>query len=120
MYNALKNKEFLGLASDQNAGSKGIKIDFFGKKASFPKGAGIFYNRTQCDLFMLLCIMNNDYKYDVFVERLNVKIGSKPEKDLVKEVNKLYINMLLDKINKHPEQYFWFHRKWNKKIYKPC
>ena len=26
------------------------KINFFNKKSSFPKGAGIFYNRTGCDI----------------------------------------------------------------------
>ena len=33
-------------------------------------------------------------------------------------VNTYFSQLLEDEIKKYPEQYFWFHKKWNKKIYK--
>ena len=33
-------------------------------------------------------------------------------------INQLYNMELENIIRKYPEQYFWFHRKWDKKKYK--
>ena len=46
MIEALNNGELLALASDQNAGIKGMRIPFFGKELSIPKGAAYFYHKT--------------------------------------------------------------------------
>ena len=46
---------------------------------------------------------------------LNNKYEQKDE--LIVEVNKLYVKLLENEIKKYPEQYFWFHKKWNKEIY---
>ena len=37
--------------------------------------------------------------------------------DLIIKVNTMYSNMLEEEIKKYPEQYFWFHKKWDKRIY---
>ena len=118
LYEAILNKKFIGLASDQNAGVRGVKIDFFEKESSFPKGAGIFYSRSKCNVYIVLCIMGSDYKYHIFVENIVINRENKTEDELIKEINSLYIKVLTNKIKQHPHQYFWFHRKWDKKIYK--
>ena len=117
LYEAISDKRFIGLASDQNARSRGVEIDFFEKKSSFPKGAGIFNSRTGCDVFMVLCIMRSDYKYHIFVKKIDIEKNNKTEDDIIKEVNSLYVKILTDKIKQYPHQYFWFHKKWDKKIY---
>ena len=43
MLSVIKNKVFLGLASDQNAGKKGTEVDLLNIKASIPKGAAMFH-----------------------------------------------------------------------------
>ena len=117
LYQAISDKRFIGLASDQNARSRGVKINFFGKKSSFPKGAGIFHSRTGCDVFMVLCIMGSDYKYHIFVKKINIEKNNKSESDIIEELNSEYVKILTNKIKQYPNQYFWFHKKWNKKIY---
>ena len=47
MKQVLLDNKFLGLASDQNAGVKGVKVPFFGKEVSIPKGAAYFYHKTK-------------------------------------------------------------------------
>ena len=47
MISALNNNYFLGLASDQNAGKKGVKVNFLNIEASIPKGAAIFHIKTK-------------------------------------------------------------------------
>ncbi len=117
LYKAIENNRFIGLASDQNAGSKGIKIKFFEKKSSFPRGAGIFYNRTTCDIFVVLCIMGSDYKYHIYIKKIKINTENLTEEEIVTKVNSQYAKLLEMKINQFPSQYFWFHKKWDKKIY---
>ncbi|MAQ43343.1 MAG: hypothetical protein CMG25_02505 [Candidatus Marinimicrobia bacterium] len=117
LYEAISNNKFIGLASDQNAGKRGVKIKFFGEKSSFPKGAGIFHSRTNCNILIVFCIMGSDYKYHVFVEEIKINNTNKNEEEIIEEINSLYANILTNKIKQYPHQYFWFHKKWSKKIY---
>ena len=116
LYDAIKNHKFIGLASDQNARKKGVQIPFFSKEASFPKGSGIFYSRSECNVYMVLCILGSDYKYHMFIKSISSnKIN---EDDIVEDITLKYVNILENKIKQNPSQYFWFHKKWDKKIYK--
>ena len=108
----------VGLASDQNARSKGLKIDFFGELSSFPKGAGKFYCKTGCKLFIVFCILRSDLKYYVYTKELKVNKINDTEDEIIEQIVSSYADELSNKIKQHPEQYFWFHKKWNKKIYK--
>ena len=116
MIKALNNKEVLALASDQNAGEKGSQIMFFGKKASIPKGAAYFYYKTKCPIAIGFCILKKDYTYEFKLEEIKPTINILDE-SLFTEINSIYCKKLENIIKKHPEQYFWFHKKWNKKIY---
>jgi len=55
MINALNNDQLLALASDQNAGVKGVRVPFFGKELSIPKGAAYFYHKTQLPIIIGFC-----------------------------------------------------------------
>ena len=118
LYKAINEGRMVGLASDQNARRKGLKIDFFGESSSFPKGAGKFYCKTQCDLFIVFCVLRSDYKYYVYTKEIKINPLNKTEDDIIKEIVSSYTDELSMKIKQHPEQYFWFHKKWNKMIYK--
>ena len=40
------------------------------------------------------------------------------ETNIIVEVNSIYSKLLESEIIKYPNQYFWFHKKWDKNIYK--
>ena len=61
--------------------------------------------------------MRSDYKYHIFVNKIDVEKNNKTENDIIKELNSEFIKILTDKIKQFPHQYFWFHRKWSRKIY---
>ncbi len=111
LYEALKQNRFIGLASDQNAGRNGYNGIFFNKEASFHKGAGIFYSRTKCRVFILFSIIGSDYKYRITLKEINIK--NVAEESIISELNDYYIKYLEKKIIQFPEQYFWFHKKWD-------
>ena len=117
MVSALLKKELLLLVCDQNAKRKGNSISFFNKKSSFPKGPGHFYYLTKSKLLYGFCILKNDYKYELMIRELTIKNNFEQKEDIIIEINRLYVEILEDIIKKYPEQYFWFHKKWDKDIY---
>ena len=117
MAKALFKNKILLLVCDQNAKSKGNKLLFFNKESSFPKGPGYFHFLTNSELIYGFCILNKDYKYELKIRNLNIEKKIEQKDELVIQINRLYIKKLEEIIIKHPEQYFWFHKKWDKTIY---
>ena len=118
MLKALKNNYVLGLASDQNAKFRGVYVDFFNKPTSIPKGAGYFHYHTKHKIALCFCILNKNLSYDFKIEYLNIeKYNIELKEDLIVKINEIYTKKLENEILKHPEQYFWFHRKWDKSLY---
>ena len=118
MIQTLINGEILVLASDQNAEERGTKIPFFGKEASIPKGAAYFHHKTKCPIAIGFCMLNKDYSYEFKVKKIDIKTDPQNIENLFIDVNTIFSKLLEDQIKKNPEQYFWFHRKWDRNIYK--
>ena len=110
MYSALKNNDILTLASDQDAKKSGIFIDFFGIKASTPKGAALFHLKSKSPIIFVTCHMEKINKFVINI--LPVKTNEKSD---IHSITRSYTRLLEDIIIKFPEQYFWFHRRWKTK-----
>ena len=117
MMKSLLDGKILILASDQNAGDRGTKVLFFGKETSVPKGAAYFYHKTNCPIVVGFCILKRDYSYEFKLRPFDI-LNENDIKSLCINVNTKYSLLLEEEIKKYPEQYFWFHKKWDKKIYK--
>ena len=117
MINALMNDEILALASDQNAGNRGIKVPFFGSKASIPKGAAYFHYKTKCPIVIGFCILKEDFSYEFKLRSIEIKEDFDTTEDLFFSIHETYSFLLEKEIRKNPEQYFWFHKKWDKGLY---
>jgi len=120
MIEALKNSQILAIASDQNAGEKGTRVPFFGRKASIPKGAAYFYYKTRCPVAIGFCILKEDNSYEFRLKKINIDINLEDglNESLFVKFNTIYSENLEEMIRKYPEQYFWFHKKWNRTIYR--
>tara|TARA_Y100000588_G_scaffold339870_1_gene382854 strand:+ start:36 stop:893 length:858 start_codon:yes stop_codon:yes gene_type:complete len=116
MIKSLLNNEILLIASDQNAGQKGIEIPFFNKSTSLPKGAPYFHYKTKLPIMIGFCTLNLDNTYTFTIKSLDFESSNNIE-DLFVNINTAYSKALENEINKYPNQYFWFHKKWNKDIY---
>ena len=104
------------LVSDQNAGARGTINNFFGMPTSTPKGAAILNTKKNIPIIMVFIMMNSDYSYSMYSKELITQSSSKTQRII--DINQTYNNELEKIIKKHPEQYFWFHKKWSKKNYK--
>ena len=117
MFDAMNQNYHLGLASDQNAGSKGTMVPFLNTKISIPKGAAIFHIKTKKPILVGFCIMNKDYKYDFNIEELKFNHKIKSRSELINDINSQFTSILGELIRKYPDQYFWFHKMKDKSEY---
>ena len=103
---------FLGLASDQWAGKSGMRMPFFNRESSMATGAAIFHLKTGAPIFYVYCILSPDFKYKLLIVKPDLDQLPDNKQEAVRVINELYISDLEKIIQKYPEQYFWFHRKW--------
>ena len=61
--------------------------------------------------------MNSDYSYSIYSKELVLESESDIKNQKIIDINQVYNDELEKIIIKHPEQYFWFHKKWDKKYY---
>ena len=117
MFDAMNQNYHLGLASDQNAGSKGTMVPFLNTKISIPKGAAIFHIKTKKPILVGFCTMNKDNKYDFNIEELKFNHKIKSRSELINDINSLFTSILGKFIRIYPDQYFWFHKMKDKSEY---
>jgi KDO2-lipid IV(A) lauroyltransferase len=110
MYRVLKEGKMLGLVSDQDAKSRGVFISFLNQPASTPKGAARFHLKSKAPMVFVTCVEQFPNKYEINFQ----KVLSSPN-DTVKDITQRYSTMLEEIIKQHPEQYFWWHRRWKTK-----
>jgi len=73
---------------------------------------------SACLILVLDLFLKEDYKYELIIREINIKNNIEQKDDIIIEINRLYTEILEGIIKKYPEQYFWFHKKWDKGIYK--
>ena len=104
---ALRNGEVVGLISDQDAGSKGVFVPFFGRLASTTRGAAELVLRYGAPLVVCMTVRLSQGKYKTLVREVEVRSG-----DTVESLTARYTKVMEDIIRLYPEQYFWMHRRW--------
>ena len=98
--------------SDQDAGRDGLVVDFFGYPASTPRGAAAF--SVKLDMPILVGFMVREEGPD---HRLVFGGLLRPREDLPREEAELeltqrYTSVLEEMVRRHPELYWWPHRRW--------
>jgi len=116
--NALKEKGIVLILNDQDAGRKGIMLDFLGRLASTAKGSALIAIKHKVPVIMAFGIREKDGRIRVHLEKFpeinQFSNNDKGVKQFLIEYNKI-----LEKyIRKYPEQWFWMHRRWKTQIVK--
>ena len=118
MIQHIQDGYYLGLISDQNAGRKGTEALFFNNPVSVPKGAAAFHLKTNTPILVGFCILCKDLHYKLSFHELDLEGLPKNSDDAIVEINQRFTKVLEETVREYPEQYFWFHRKWNREIYR--
>jgi len=108
----LANNELVGLVSDQNAGNKGLFVDFFGSKVSAFKGPGLFALRTGCKIIPVFIVRKGYEKHRGFIcPAVEIKPTGDAGKDIV-AYTQAYTKIIEEFVDKYPDHWFWIHKRW--------
>ena len=106
MYNVLQQNGILGLVSDQDAGKRGVFVNFFDIPASTPKGVALFHINKKAPMVFATCVQTELLKYKIEFIPILCEVKT------IEYITQEYTQILERYIKKFPEQYFWFHRRW--------
>lgn len=108
----------LGMLCDQDAGPRGLFVDFFGHPASTFKSIALLALEYDALIIVGYSLRRADdfegspwVRFEVGCEAL-IDPRAIASNDPVGEITRLYTAALERAICKAPEQYFWVHRRW--------
>ncbi|MCM8813663.1 MAG: lysophospholipid acyltransferase family protein [Candidatus Omnitrophica bacterium] len=110
---ALNRNELVILAVDQNFGSEGVPIYFFGKTAKVPAGPLTLALRTQAVVLPMFIVRNPDNTHRLIIEApVALQTGEKKELDERANMQKI-VAIIESYIRAHPGQWMsWIHKRW--------
>lgn len=111
---ALENGAALGFIADQDAGRKGLFVDFFGKKASTQKSVAHAAREFKVPL-IVGCARR--ISWEKFLYEIEVADIIYPEQWAGQDDEVLYITQRFMRAQEQmilvdPDQYLWLHRRW--------
>ncbi len=113
MHAILESGNMLGFIADQNAGRKGIFVDFFGRKASTYKSIGLLAMHYNLPIVVGYCRrIDNRYKFKVGISRIIQPQDWQDQDNPLHWVTAEYTTAIENFIREAPEQYWWIHRRW--------
>ncbi len=108
----------LGLLCDQDAGKRGVFVDFFGRPASTFKSIALLALEHKAILVMGYGIRLPDdlqharwAQFEIGCEEI-IDVTEIQSNDEVREITQRYTAALERAVRLAPEQYFWVHRRW--------
>jgi len=113
--NALRNNELIFIPIDQNFGTGGIFVDFFGEKAATATGPVILAQRTKAALIPCFILRQPDDQHKIIFEA-ELKLEEGKDSGEVIQVNIQKITDIIESyIRKYPAEWGWIHRRWKSK-----
>jgi KDO2-lipid IV(A) lauroyltransferase len=99
--------------ADQDAGKKGVFVDFFGRKASSYKSIGLLALQYNKPIVVGVCRqVPGEFFFEVEVGRIIEPHEWANAENPLQWITQEYNIALEDLIRKDPAQYWWLHRRW--------
>lgn len=112
----LRNNELLFIPIDQNFGTSGIFVDFFGRKAATATGPVVLAQRTQSAIIPCFIIRQKDDTHKIIFEKpLTLEKGRDNEETILINIQRL-TSIIESYIRKYPAEWSWIHRRWKSKM----
>jgi len=114
MEETIRNGAALGFIADQDAGHKGLFVDFFGKKASTYKSIALVARAMNVPLIVGCARRTawDRFQYEVEAEEIIFPEDWKGQDNEVLYITNRFNQALERMVRKDPTQYLWLHRRW--------
>lgn len=109
---SLRGKEIVFIPIDQNFGSGGVFVDFFGRKAATATGPVVLAQRTGSPILPCFIIRQKDDTHRIIFEPpFHLKEGKAREETVTINIQKL-TGIIESYIRRYPQEWSWIHRRW--------
>jgi KDO2-lipid IV(A) lauroyltransferase len=99
--------------ADQNAGSKGIFVDFFGRKASTYKSIGLIAMQYKVPVVIGYARRDRErFRFTVGVQDIIYAKDWDDQPDPLRYITQRYTKAIEEMVCAEPSQYLWVHRRW--------
>jgi len=103
----------VGFVADQNAGSKGIFVDFFGRKASTYKSIGLLAMQYEVPVLIGYARrIDGRFRFKLATQDIIWPADWKDQPDPLIYITQRYTKAIEDFVREDPSQYLWLHRRW--------
>jgi KDO2-lipid IV(A) lauroyltransferase len=112
----LSQNRLVGILIDQRAKrSEGVWVDFFGKKAPSTPALAVLAMRTKAPVLPVFMIRNGYQKHRLIIQGPLQLVETGDVKKDVETNTQLLHDTLESMIRQYPDQWFWVHRRWERK-----
>jgi KDO2-lipid IV(A) lauroyltransferase len=113
MQQILKEGGIIATLADQDAGQRGLFVDFFGRPASTHKAIALLALEYQVPLQVVHAArVGEPMRYQLRAEELILPEAHEGKSNAIREITQRFTTALERGIRRAPEQYFWLHRRW--------
>jgi Kdo2-lipid IVA lauroyltransferase/acyltransferase len=103
----------IGFVADQNAGSKGLFVDFFGRKASTYKSIGLLAMEYEVPVVIGYARrLDGRFRFMLGTQDIIWPKDWKDQSDPLRYITQRYTKAIEGFISDDPTQYLWAHRRW--------
>ena len=108
----LRDNKLVCMLMDQNFGTGGVWVDFFGKLAATPTGAIVFALRTSAAVVPMFIVREKPGHHVVYIERkVELKACEKNEEALL--INTASFSKIIERwVVRYPDHWGWIHKRW--------
>jgi KDO2-lipid IV(A) lauroyltransferase len=114
MEQTLHDGSILSFIADQDAGHKGVFVDFFGKKASTYRSISLVAREMKVPIIVGGSRRTSweKFQHEIELEDIIYPEDWQGKEDEVKYITERFNRALENMIRKDPTQYLWLHRRW--------
>jgi KDO2-lipid IV(A) lauroyltransferase len=108
---ALRANRFVAMLSDQDAGPKGVFVDFMGEPASTPRGAARLAILAGAPIIPGFIVGTGAGRHHVVIEP-PIYPPARACEGAVKDLTQAYTRVIESYVRRYPGQWLWTHRRW--------
>ncbi len=109
----LRSHRYVSFIADQDAGRKGLFVDFFGRPASTTKAPALVAMQYQVPVVVGYGRRrDHTFGFEIGIERIIHPDEWVDKDDPLRWITQQYTHAMENVIRRNPAQYLWIHRRW--------
>jgi KDO2-lipid IV(A) lauroyltransferase len=108
---SLRANRFVAMLSDQDAGRKGVFVEFLGEPASTPRGPARLALLAGSPIIPGFTIAVGRGRHRIVIER-PIYPPERPGEDAVRDLTQAYTRVMEIYVRRYPASWLWTHRRW--------